>query len=474
MNMLDQPGREERPSPRPWPRLNLWEDSTLDRRNALKFMAGGAVGGMTLMESKEAWAQAAADAPDVTEGALDQVTRGLPDLTITDIKVIQSSWGGGRRVNNHTVVKVFTSEPGLYGVGDGCNSQRPEVIKTYIEEYIKPFAVGRSVTDIHKLWEELWVGPYWRASVDHNNAISALDGALWDIMGKRAGQPCYNLFGGKIRDGNRAYTSGSGSTPEERLEDIQRKVDIGFRHFRQRPFEFPEGSGWDEGLYGNEAAYTSALVDTFGQMRDKIGWDIDIGCDVHSGLTPQGALVTAKAVEEFRPWFMEDLFTIEDHNWYEILRGQSAIGIATGELMVNNNEWIELVANRWVDYLRPHISAMGGPTLVKKLAHCAEFFGVMTSMHGPSNVSPVGHAINLHIELTIPNFGIGEGGEFDEDEQAAYPGCPVMDGGVRYAANDKPGWGIDIDEEVLANFPLDTDQVPMRTRYDVDGAPRNP
>jgi len=440
----------------------------MDRRTALGLLGGA--GALTLMESKEVYAQAADDAPDHTENALDEANRGLPPLTITDVRVIQGRFGN----NEHTVVKVFTSEAGLYGVGCGCNSQRAKTIKTYIEEYVAPFVIGRNVNDIQKLWDELWVGPYWRASVDHSNAISAVDGALWDILGKRVGKPVYDLWGGKVREGNRAFHQvRQGDDQDARMEDIAEHMEKGFRHFRLRGNGYVEGFGWVERYRGNDGSFVASQVRQFQQVRDTFGWDIDVGIDVHSAVTPAGAIVCAKALEEFNPFFVEDLFTIEDMHWHEILRQQTAIGVATGEQMVSNNEWIELVANRWVDYVRPHVSAMGGPTLVKKLLHACEFFGVQSSLHGPGNVSPIGHAINAHLEISIPNFGIGEGEDFNDDLQEAYPGCPYMDGAVR-KLNGQPGWGIDVDEEVIAKFPNDPDQVRMRTRYDTEGAPRNP
>lgn len=440
----------------------------MDRRTALGLM--GAAGVMSVLPSRMTLAQANTPVPDHAQRARDEAKRGLPQLTITDVKVIQGRFG----VNEHTCVKVYTSEPGLYGVGDGCNSQRAKTIKTYIEQYIAPFVIGRSVDDIQMLWEELWLGPYWRASVDHNNAIAAVDGALWDILGKRTGKPVYDLWGGQMRSGNRAFHQVISSRDEDaRMQDIKDHIDKGYRHFRVRESHHKEGYGWDERWRGNDGAFTAATVRQFKRIRDEFGWDIDIGIDVHSSITPAGAIGFAKAIEEFRPFFVEDLFAIEDMHWHKTLRAQTSIGIATGEQIVSNNDWVELVGNRWVDFIRPHVSAMGGPTLVKKALHCCEFFGVQSSLHGPSNVSPVGHAINAHLEISIPNFGIGEGEGFDDDLKAAYPGCPEMDGAVR-KLNGLPGWGIDIDEKVIAKFPHDPDQVRMRTRYDREGSPRNP
>ena len=180
----------------------------------------------------------------------------------------------------------------------------------------------------------------------------------------------------------------------------------------------------------------------------------------------------AKAVEPYRPFFLEDLFAPEDVGWYKIIREQTAVPIAMGEIFVNQNEWLPLVANRWIDFIRTHISMVGGLSYARKMAACCEWFNVRTAWHGPGNVSPVGHAVNLHLDLAIYNFGIGEGGPFSDQLKELFPGAPEQEGPKRYA-NDLPGLGIDINEKIAAKYPWKTLGA-NRGRQKPDGTPARP
>lgn len=457
----------------------------MDRRSALTALTAGAAGLMTLGDSREAFAQQARSAPNALRNAQEGAGRGLPRLKITDVKVFRLAVGN----QNLCVCKVFTDEPGLYGVGDGNHAERPYLVAETIEKYVAPFIKGRYVDEIEKLWNELWVAPYWRGSVDASNAMSAIDGALWDIMGKRAGMPVYDLLGGKVRDGCRMFTNVNGADGP-RNDGIRRGIEQGYQHFRiyvptpdmpgagvpgtaGRPAAGAGPANAASGRRrGHEGARVNAVVKAFDNVRETFGFDIEIGHDIHEALSPQSCLVLAGAVEKHRVWFFEEPFGPEDIQWYRVLREQSAVGVSTGELFVSANDWLPLVANRWVDYLRFHVSAIGGLSQVRKIAHCMEYFGVRTSFHGPGNVSPIGHAVNLHLELSLMNFGVGEGGAFNEQYQELFPGCPEMRGAVRYA-NNRPGLGIDIDEKVAAKYPpigLGSN----RGAWDAEGTPAKP
>ncbi len=113
------------------------------------------------------------------------------------------------------------------------------------------------------------------------------------------------------------------------------------------------------------------------------------------------------------------------------------------------------MVNRWIDFVRHHISAVGGLNMARKIAACCEFFNVRTAWHGPSNVSPVGHAVNLHLDLATPNFGIQEQNVFSAAVREVFPGAPEIRGGYMYA-NVQPGLGIDVDEKAAARFPYKT------------------
>ena len=453
----------------------------MDRRQSFKAFVGGALGATAaLAASKEAFAQVAATGAPPPGGAARDRSRagGVPALKITDIKVFNTKVGGTNMIN----VKVYTSEPGLYGIGCGTHAERPTLVADTVEQYMKPFLIGRNADEIEKIWQQLWVAPYWRGSVDANNAMAAIDGALWDIMGKRCGVPVYDLLGGKVRSGLRMLGDVQARSPEALEDQIRKMMADGYDHFRVYLAGGGEGGGEGGGgarpaapvqrsagggsigrtasgdivtdVHGNDAEYIKRLCDAFETIRTKVGWDIEIGHDVHERPTPRGAVMLAKAVEQYRPFFMEDMFAPEDVDWYKIVREQSSVGIAMGELFVNQNEWLPLVTNRYIDFMRMHISAAGGLNLARKVAHTCEFFGVQTAWHGPANVSPVGHAVNLHVDLSIYNFGICEGRGFSDQLKELYPGCPEVRNGIRYS-NDKPGLGIDLDEKVALEISAD-------------------
>ena len=147
---------------------------------------------------------------------------------------------------------------------------------------------------------------------------------------------------------------------------------------------------------------------------------------------PNQAIQLCKAVEPYRPYYMEDCLSPEDVGWFQIFRQETAAPLAMGELFVNRQEWMPLVANRWIDFIRCHISAIGGLNMARKVAHMCEFFGVRTAWHGPNNVDPVGHCYNLHLDLVTPNFGIQEETVFAEKTQEVLPGCPIIKKGYMY------------------------------------------
>ena len=133
-------------------------------------------------------------------------------------------------------------------------------------------------------------------------------------------------------------------------------------------------------------------------------------------------------------------------------RAIAAMPIAMGELFNNPNEYMNLISERLIDFIRCHVSQIGGITPVKKLASVCEAFGVRTAWHGPGDTSPVGHAADVHLDVSSWNFGIQEWAGFSDTIKEVFPGCPELKKGYVYP-NDKPGLGIDIDEKLAAKFP---------------------
>jgi mannonate dehydratase len=397
-------------------------------------------------------------------------------VTITDVRAILTQPGRSRLV----VVKVETSEPGLYGLGCATFTQRVFAVEAAVERHLKPFLVGRDVDRIEETWNMAMVHGYWRNGPVLNNAVSGVDQALWDIKGKRAGMPLYQLLGGKSREAAAVYVHADGGHPKEVADHAEHLVEQGFRHVRVQlggyggtaeALHSPEGA--PAGNYFDPRAYGRATLEMIDHVRDRLDDGIELLHDVHERLHPIDAVRFAKDVESYRLFFLEDVLAPEDIGWFETIRRQSATPLAMGELFNNPHEWRPLVTGRLVDFVRMHISQIGGITPARKAATLAETFGVRTAWHGPSDTSPVGHAANLHLDVSAPNFGIHEWYLPEEIEYEVFPGMPQVRDGYLYP-NDRPGLGIDLDEELAAEFPCEEIVEQWTQTRLPDGSPARP
>ena len=192
----------------------------------------------------------------------------------------------------------------------------------------------------------------------------------------------------------------------------------------------------------------------FETARRDLGLEIELLHDMHERYTPSEAVQFCKDAEKFRLFFLEDPLSPEDIGWFRNIRAQTSAPLAMGELFNSPHEWTPLIKDQLIDYMRMHISQMGGLTPARKVAAMGEIFNVRTAWHGPGDVSPIGHAAMLHLDLTCTNFGIQEYTPFNAATQEVFHGVPQMRGGYLYA-NERPGWGIEIDEAVAAKHPFD-------------------
>jgi len=381
------------------------------------------------------------------------------------------------------VVKVETDQDGLYGLGCATFTQRPTLVARAVEEYLDPLLRGRDPANIEDLWRLMYVNSYWRNGPVLNNAISGVDMALWDIKGKVAGMPVYQLLGGKCREAAMVYRHADGREPAEVLENVRKYQEQGARAVRLQmggyggrvkeitaataaPSEVApqathrmreldrQGSAFP-GAYYDPDVYARSVPALFEHVRAAVGFDLFLLHDIHERLAPIDAIRMAKALEPYRLFFLEDPLAPDQIEWFRRLREQSATPIAMGELHTNPVEWRPLIAEQLIDFVRAHISAIGGLTPARKLAVLCESFGVRTAWHGPGDVSPVGHAANLHLDLASPNFGIQEYIYWSEAIYEVFPGSPELHNGFLWA-NDRPGFGVDLDEAKAANYPIST------------------
>ena len=393
---------------------------------------------------------------------------------ITDVKVILTAPEG----INLVVVKVETNHAGLVGLGCATFAYRHLAVKCLVEEYLKPLLVGRDAEAIEELWQLMHQNAYWRNGPIENNAISGVDMALWDIKGKLAGMPVYQLFGGKCREGVPIYRHADGRDIAELCDNIQKYRDQGITHIRcqsggyggagfgEAPAAAPENA--PKGVYLDSRKYMRDTLKMFDEIRSRVGFDVELCHDVHERLKPVDAIRFARELERYDLFFLEDAIALEEGEWIRQLRAKTSIPLAQGELFNHPFEWRTLITERLIDYIRVHLSQIGGITPARKLQIFAEQFGVRTAWHGPGDMSPLAHAANIHIDLAARNFGVQEWSgteppnfviqELKGPREAlldVFPGLPEFRNGYVYA-NDKPGLGVDLDEAQAAKYPCDS------------------
>ena len=411
---------------------------------------------------------------------------------ITDVKVIMTAPEG----INLMVVRIETNQPGLYGLGCATFAYRHLAVKCLIEEYIRPLIIGRDAHAIEEIWQLMHQNAYWRNGPIENNAISGIDMALWDIKGKLANMPLYQLFGGKCREGVPIYRHADGQTLSELCDNIQKYRDQGITHIRcqsggyggggfgSAPANAPEKS--PDGVYLDLRRYMRETVKMFDGIRSRVGFEVELCHDVHERLKPVDAIRFARELEPFELFFLEDAIALEDGEWIRQLREKTSIPLAQGELFNHPFEWRALISDRLIDFIRVHLSQIGGITPARKLQLFAEQYGVRTAWHGPGDMSPLAHAANVHIDLAARNFGVQEWSGCEppnfviqklkgprEALQDVFPGLPKFSQGYVYA-NDKPGLGVDLDEREAAKYPCDSGVTVWTQTRLVDGSLQSP
>lgn len=450
------------------PRNNRAESSASNPRNRREILKWAMLGGgatVAQLFSGPLAETAPTKQQQEAQAAVEKATRGMPAPRIMNLAVIEVGGGG---TNDSMVVKVTTDQAGLYGYGCATNSfpgGRSKVVRAAVEDYLKPLVTGRTTDRIEQIWQICYLSSYYKNDAVLNCAIGGVCDALWDIKGRQAGMPVYQLAGGKVREAADIYLHvGLGRQDQDPgkqlVENSMKLAEKGCRFLLVAMFI---RDGAVNNLYGqpkfddgsipfDRDKETRKILSAFEEFRKEMPAEIGLGVDVHSALDPIRATQFAKDVERFRLFYCEDLLAPEEAGHYKIVREQCSTPLAVGELWNNPHEWQPLIEERLIDYIRHHVSHVGGFTAARKIASFAENYEVKFAWHGSPN-SPVGHMTNLTLDLTNQNFGIHEHFEYPPLVQDIFHGCAEIKDGYAWIS-EKPGWGIEIDEALAAKHPI--------------------
>ncbi|TDC64533.1 D-mannonate dehydratase ManD [Streptomyces hainanensis] len=374
----------------------------------------------------------------------------------------------------------ITTSDGVTGLGDATLNGRELAVASYLRDHLVPLLVGRDPARVEDIWQYLYRGAYWRRGPVTMTAISAVDTALWDIKGKTAGLPVYQLLGGRSRDGVLAYSHASGTDVPELLDDVQRFLDLGYRAVRAqaavpdvggtygvrkgRVYEpaataLPDEQPWDTQAYLNFAPGYLAAV------RERFGFGFHLLHDVHHRLTPLEAAQFGKRVEDCRLFWMEDPTPAENQEAFRLIRQHTTTPVAVGENLTSIWDVQHLITEQLVDYVRTTVAHAGGLTHLRRIFDLAALYQVRTGSHGATDLSPISLAANVHLDLAVPNFGIQEYmGHAEETTEVFHGGVTFADGMLHPA--EEPGLGVAYDEKAAERFPYQARYLPVARRLD--------
>ncbi|MFI9009117.1 D-mannonate dehydratase ManD [Actinosynnema sp. NPDC053489] len=388
---------------------------------------------------------------------------------------------------NFVTLRVIT-EDGITGLGDATLNGRELAVEAYLREHVVPLLLGRDASAVEDTWQYLYRGAYWRRGPVTMAAIAAVDTALWDVKARAAGMPLYQLLGGACRVGALAYGHASGRDLPELFDSIRLHLERGFRAIRvqtgipglgsvygvaasaagggerydyepARPTPLPVEEGWDT------RAYLRHVPSVFEAVRSEFGPSLPLLHDGHHRMTPVEAARLGKALEPYDLFWLEDVTPAEDQAALRLVRQHTTTPLAIGEVFNSIHDYTALLGERLIDYVRSAVTHAGGVTGLRKILDYAAVHGVKSGIHGPTDISPVGMAAALHLDLAVHNFGIQEYMPHTAEALEVFRTSYRFSDGLLHPS-DSPGLGVELDVDAAAAFPYRAAYLPVNRLAD--------
>ena len=402
-------------------------------------------------------------------------------MRIVSADVIVTSPG-----RNFVTLKL-TTDDGVTGLGDATLNGRELAVVSYLRDHLVPLLIDTDPQRIEHTWQSLYRGAYWRRGPVTMAAIAAVDIALWDIKAKTAGLPLYQLLGGASRDRIRTYGHANGRDIPELLDSVRARLAEGYPAVRvqtgvpglQRVYGVHDGTaiaGESDGARLDQralpvvedwdtAAYLRHVPDVLSAVRSEFGPELPLLHDSHHRLSPQQAARLARDVEPYDLFWLEDLTPTEDQTSLRLARQHSATPLATGEVFNTVFDYQTLIDERLIDYVRSAVTHFGGVSPLRRLVDYAGQHQIRTGFHGPEDISPVGMAAQIHLDLAVHNFGIQEySGHTELTDRVFRHGYTFTDGYLH--PGEQPGLGVDLDEDLAAAHPYAPAYLPVNRLLD--------
>jgi mannonate dehydratase len=396
-------------------------------------------------------------------------------MRIVNAKVIVCCPG-----RNFVTLKIET-EDGLFGLGDATLNGRELAVAAYLAEHVVPLLIGRDARKIEDTWQFLYKGVYWRRGSVTMTAISAVDMALWDILGKSVNRPVYEVLGGASRESVLVYGHANGATVDDAVASVGDFVSRGYKAIRaqcgvpgvahaygvgrQGAVYEPAARGLPQETIWSTERYLNFAPTLFERLRKEFGPDLHLLHDVHHRLTPIEAARLGKSLEPHHLFWMEDPVPAELQEGFRLIRQHTTTPLAVGEVFDSIYDAYRLIQEQLIDYIRMTVVHGGGISHLRKIASLAELYHVRTGCHGATDLSPVCMAAALHVDLSVHNFGIQEYMPHTHETDRVFPHAYAYADGTMHPGNS-PGLGVDIDEALAAQYPYDRAYLPVARRSD--------